>query len=48
MNTRLQHRVVSLVLALAVTAGVFGGIDGLAGLPEASAQWAAALVAPRG
>jgi hypothetical protein len=48
MNTRPQQRLVCLVLALLVTAGVFGGIDGLAGLPEASAQWAAALVAPRG
>lgn len=48
MKPRLQDRAVAFVLAAVVTVGMLGGIDGLAGLPEASAQWAAALMAPRG
>jgi uncharacterized protein HemY len=48
MPTRLHQRVVSTVLALLVNVALLVGIDRLAGLPDASPQWAAAVLSPRG
>lgn len=45
MKTRLFERAISLMFAAAVTLGMLGGIDHLAGQPDASPQWAAAVMA---
>lgn len=48
MKPHFLHRATSFVLALVLTLGLFGGIDHLAGREDASALWAAAVMAPRG
>ncbi len=47
MKTRLIERAASLVFAAVITLGVLGGIDHLAGQPDVSPQWAAAVMAKR-
>ena len=47
MKTSLTHRTTSLLMATLVTLALFGGIDHLAGVEEASGVWAAAVMAPR-
>lgn len=46
MKISLQARLASFALALVLTLGTLGGIDGLAGAADMSAQWAAAFIAP--
>lgn len=48
MKTNLIHRSTSLLMATLITLALFGSIDHLAGIEEASGVWAAAVMAPRG
>jgi hypothetical protein len=48
MKPNRTARTVSFALALLLTLGMLGGIDRLASLADASPQWAAAVMAPRG
>ena len=43
MKTHLAVRATALGLALVITLGMLGGIDGLATLEKINPQWAAAL-----
>ena len=48
MHQPLSMRSLSLVLAMAVTLSILGGIHSLAAAQTASAQWAAAATCARG
>jgi len=48
MKIRLLERIVALGLASAVNLALLGSIEFLAGRPDTSALWAAAVMAARG
>lgn len=47
MKTNLIQRTTSLLMATLITLALFGGIDHLAGVEEASGVWAVAVMTPR-